>query len=138
MIPDALLEFSSAQALTATANSANVIDREAPTNLGSGRRIHAYLSFCGVAPGGTAPTLTAALVGADDAAFTSNKITIGSVTPSLTAGSVPARNVEIPIASHVPKRFYRMEYTVGGSSPTMTVTAGLVEDYQTNPAPPLS
>ena len=140
MMPDALLSFSAAQALSGAGMtpSTNVIDRDVATNLGSGRQVHCYISFRGVAPTGTAPTLSTALVGADDAAFSVNKIIIGTVSPALTAGSVPTGNPEIPIPSHVPKRFFRIEYTLGGTSPAMTVSADFVEDFQTMPAPPLS
>ena len=140
MMPGALLSFSASQVVSGAGMtpSTNVIDREAPTNLGSGKPIHCYVSFRGVAPTGTAPTLTAALVGADDAAFSVNKITIGQVSPALVSGQVPTGNPEVPIPSHVPKRFFRLEYTLGGTSPAMTVSADFVEDFQTMPAPPLS
>jgi len=138
MMPDSQLEFSTQQALTATANSTNIVDKGGPINLGAGEPIHAYISLCGVAPGGTNPTLTATLVGADDAAFSVNKITIGSVTPVLVSGTIDTRNYEIPIGSNLPKRYFRIEYTLGGTSPTVTVTAGFVEDLQTHPSPPLS
>lgn len=138
MLSDAALEFSTAQALTATAASTNYQDLGSARNLGSGKPIHAYVSFDGVAPTGTTPTLTAALQGADDNAFSVNLITIAQATPTLVSGTVPTGNVELPIPSHTPKRYIRMYYTVAGTTPTMTVTGGIVEDFQTNPPPPMS
>lgn len=135
MLLDQQLLFSDAQALTATANSTNIIDMSnisaaaaAPArNLGAGEPIHLYMKVGTVS--GTSPTLTAALVGADDSSFATNKITIASVTPTLTVSQADAF-VRFGIPSHTAKRFYRMEYTVGGTTPAVTVSAGFVFDEQ--------
>lgn len=125
--------FSDAVALTASANS-DVKDMLAAVMLGAGaRRMRCFLSFGAVAPGGTTPTVSAALVGADDAAFSVNKITIGATSPPLISGT-PVKDVwEISVNQRAPKRFYRIEYTITGTSPTMTVTCGLTQVIPANP-----
>lgn len=125
--------FSDAVALTATANS-DYLDMLAAVMLGAGgKRMRCALGFNGVAPGGTAPTVTAALVGADTSDFGTGKITIGATTVPLTSGTVVKDIWEISVNQRVPKRYYRIEYTIGGTTPTMTVTAALVEDIQASP-----
>lgn len=125
---DAATLMSNAQVLTATANSTDYINLKKPVNLGSGRgRPRCALRITAVT--GTSPTLTAKLVGADDSAFSTNKITIGQITPTLVTGTDYGQ-LEIPIGSHAPKQYFRIEYTVGGSaSPGGTVDASLDADY---------
>lgn len=121
--------MSDAQVVTATANSTNYIDTLAGHNLGSGKKVVPFIKVGTVS--GT-PTLTAALVGADDSGFSTNKITLATVTPTLTAGQADTL-VHMAIPSHAQKRYFRMEYTVGGGSPSVVVTAGLALGEPTIP-----
>ena len=131
---DNQLYFSDAQALTASAVATNVIDTGAPSMIGSGERLRCGLSLLGVAPGGTLPTLTATLWGADDAAMSVNRVAIGAVTPTLVSGTALTDPcIEIGVAIRVRKRYYRVEYVLGGTNPTMTVSSWLAEELQTNP-----
>lgn len=132
---DNQLYFSDAQALTASAVATNVIDTGAPCMIGSGERLRCGLSLLGVAPGGTLPTLTATLWGADDAAMSVNRVAIGAVSPALVSGT-PLTDpcIEVGCSIRQPKRFYRVEYVLGGTNPTMTVSSFLTEELQTNPA----
>jgi hypothetical protein len=137
MLLDQQLMFSDAQVVTATGNSTNVIDTAntsiagaAPArNLGAGQPIHLYMKVGTVV--GT-PTLTAALVGADDVAFGTNKITITTVTPTLVAAQADAF-VRFGLPAHPARRFFRLEFTVGGGTPSVTVSAGFTWDEQTSP-----
>lgn len=141
MLLDQQLMFSDAQVVTATGNSTNVIDvSNVPTgvapltavparSLGSGEPLHLFMKVGTVV--GT-PTLTAALTAADDVAFGTNKITVASVTPVLVAGQADAF-VRFGIPVHPLRRFYRLEFTVGGGTPSVTVSAGLVFDEQVTP-----
>jgi hypothetical protein len=127
MIFDQQNLFSDSQVLTATANSTNLIDALTARNLGAGEPL--FLVAALIAISGTSPTLTVNLVGADDSGFSTNKITIASATPTLVSGV--AQMVHLTPPSHTPKRYYRLEYTVGGTGPSITVIAGLVFDrYQ--------
>lgn len=127
---DAQTLFSDAQALTATAASTNYYDAGASRNLGAGKTLKLLVDITAV--GGTSPTLTVALEGADDTAFTTNKITIDTVTPTLTSGTAYGF-VRMAIPSHTAKRYFRVYYTAGGTNPTATVTASFVMDEQTTP-----
>lgn len=121
MLFDQQLIFSDAQALTATANSTNYVDGSANKNLNVNGEIHCPLVIS--AKGASTPTIRAVLVGADDTAFSTNKITIGD-TGTLSDPTVGIYS--IGIRNHSPKRYYRIEYTLGGGggSPTFTVTVG--------------
>jgi hypothetical protein len=121
--------FSRAQVLTATANSTDYLDPGATRNLGSGEAIKCLLNVAAVS--GTSPTLAANLVGADDIGFSTNKITIGTL--ATLSPPVAGTNYHIGIPSHAQKRYFRIEYTVGGTGPSITVTAMLVKDEPTTP-----
>lgn len=128
MMQDDQLMVSRAQVLTATANSTDLIDMGAARSLGAGQEFIPTVVI--TANTGTSPTLTVALVGADDSAFSTNKITIDSVTPTLVSGTAFGI-VRMTARAHMPKRFYRYEYTVGGTSPSITITAGFAANEQT-------
>lgn len=129
MLLDKQLAFSEAQALTATANSTNVVDMGGSINLPANGKTRCLLNVG--AKGASTPTIAAVLVGADDDAFSVNKITIGTTG---TLSDPALGNYDIPIRNHAAKRYYRIEYTLGGGggSPTFTVTAGLFDAWQTN------
>lgn len=134
-IVDAQLQFSAAQALTGTAVSTNVIDiagiAPGPGGGATERRIGtgeplAVVVFITVAAGGTTPTLQIDLQSDDNVGFASPAIvaTSGSLAAAvLTAGA----KIVIPIPpGKATEKFLRLNYTVGGTSPTVTVTAYLV------------
>lgn len=131
----AMLDFAAqksvAQVLAATGNSTDYSDMLAAVDLGAGYGGKALASGLYVsAVSGTGPTLAAALVGADDSAFSTNKITIASI--AALAPPVAGSTYRVKIAPHAPKRYYRWEYTVGGTTPSITVTdLGFYLDEQT-------
>jgi hypothetical protein len=116
--------FSDSQVLTATANSSNLIDALVARNLGAGEPIFLLAGL--IAISGTSPTLTVNLVGADDPGFSTNKITIATATPTLVSGT--PQTVHLTPPSHTPKRYFRLEFTVGGTTPSITVIAGFLFD----------
>lgn len=124
MLIDNALAMSNAQVVTATGNSSDYIDHLGSANLGADRVPRVGLNISAVT--GTSPTLTAKLVGADDAAFSTNKVTIGAIVDAITA----AGNYRIPVGNVARKRYYRIEYTVGGTTPSFTVTSFVVMDDQ--------
>lgn len=126
MLLDKSVTFSDAQALTATADSTNVVDMGAAVNLAANGKTKCLLNLG--AKGGTTPTIAALIQGADNEAMSSNAITIGT-TGTLTDPALG--NYEVPLANHAPKRYYRITYTCGGTNPTFTVTAGFHDAFQT-------
>lgn len=128
MMLDQQLLMSDAQALTATANSTDYIDAGAARNLGSGQRVALVVHVS--AQGGTSPTIQAVFVGADDTAFSTNKITIAD---SGTKAAPGVGFIRMAIPAHTAKRYFRVEYTLGGTSPTYTVTAGIALNEPTTP-----
>lgn len=129
MILDQLFKFASDQALTASAISTNVLDFGAAVSLfgGDNRDLRMWLNQ--TASGGTSPTIRAQLIGADNAALTTNAITIAD-TGTLT-GAVQRVQATIGPQSAA-KRFYGISFTLGGTSPTATVDVEIVESPQTN------
>ena len=133
------LMFSDGQALTATAASENVIDLGAPgTVLGApaalkrdvGRGVPVpFVVVLGAAAGGTSPTIRVDLEISDTSDFSSAETVLSSAVKS---GGAAGDRIEL--GSYLPdgtdKRYMRLNYTLGGSSPTYTVTAGIVAGRQ--------
>lgn len=126
--------FSEAQALTTTAASTNIIDLGAPgtvlgapvardQDVGKGRPIQIYAGL-DVAAGGTSPTISAALQADNDVAFGS--ATTIQTAPTITDGAAGARIALFVLPEGVSERYIRINYTTGGTTPTHTVTAGVV------------
>jgi VCBS repeat-containing protein len=124
MMIDNALAVSISQAVTATGNSTDYIDVTAALNLGAGEIPKAILQVSAVS--GTSPTLTVKLVGADDSGFSTNKVTIGAIVDNITAAGL----YRIPIGNVARKRYYRLEYTVGGTTPSFTCTLCIAKDDQ--------
>ena len=130
MMIDNALAASNAQVVTATGNSTDLIDMLGATNIGVGETILKWILQVS-AVSGTTPTLTVLLVGADDSTFATNKVTIGAITTNITAVGL----YRIPIANVGRKRFYRLEYTAGGTTPSFTCTLNVCIDDIGLPAP---
>jgi Bbp16-like protein len=126
MILDAQNLYSDAQALTATAVSTNIIDHGADGNLGIGEPMCVLITV-DVALDNTTTneTYTATLETDDNAAFTS--ATAVSDARTLTAGSAAGTKFVINVPPNtVMERFSRLTYTLGGTTPTATLTAALI------------
>lgn len=123
------------QAITGTSDAiiGNVYDAGAATKLfggSAGRGPKAAITVSAI--GGTSPTARVRLVGADDAALTTNPIIIGDTGASraLVAGDLPVNLEFTPGEQLDAKRYYGFIGTLGGTSPTGTVTANVVETAQ--------
>lgn len=127
MLDDQLL-VSRSQVVTATGNSTDYIDHGRAVSLGAGEEMEIMINITAVS--GTSPTLTVAWTGADDSAFSTNKITIATVTPTLVSGT-PNGFVRVGVPAHLSKRYMRAEFTVGGTSPSITLSVALVKNEQT-------
>lgn len=123
MLIDSQLLFSDAQALTATAASTNLIDHGSDRNIGVGEPLVAVITV-DVALAGTTPTFQVTVQTDDNAAFSS----AASVAQSLQYSALAAgAKVVVPLPPDTsPERFTRLNYTLGGTTPTITVTASLM------------
>jgi hypothetical protein len=114
--------FSNAQALTATAASTDLIDLGQERRLGIGEPMCVVIG-CDVAMGGTSPTMIATLQSDDNAGFSSATTVV--VSPTFSAFAAGAKYV-LPIPpGTATERYLRINYTMGGTSPTITVTTHL-------------
>lgn len=139
MITDALLTVSDAQALTATAVSTNTIDLGAPTvarRVGSGEQIGFEVTVDVAADFTTGDETYSIQAISSAAAALSAPTVLSSVT--LTAANRPAGSkIWVPVPKGTPiQRYIGLNYVLGGTTPTITVTASLmlgsmVEDQTT-------
>jgi hypothetical protein len=133
MITDRELTLSDAQAITATANSTDVI---AMTGLrfGRGQRLRFYVQVDTAFTAAGAATLTIALVQADNAALTTNAETLYTTAAIGKAALIPDGkkflvDIDIPKQS---KNFLGATYTVAtGPMTAGAITAGFVTDTPT-------
>lgn len=125
MYIDSLLQFSNAQALTATAVSASNVDLGSDRDIGPGRPMWVVVAINTAADNTTGDeTYSIALQTDDNASFTS-PTTIATVVPAaatLTAGTRVV--LGMPYAN---ERYIRLNYTLGGTTPSVTVTAWLTD-----------
>ena len=116
-------EYSDAQALTASAASTNVINHGAAGDLGGGEPMGILIS-CDVALAGTSPTLDIKLEKDTVEAFSSAEEVIS--IPQISSMAAGDKKV-IPVPPMVADQQYsRVYYTLGGTSPTVTLTAQLL------------
>ena len=117
--------FSDAQALTATAASTNVIDLGVDGNVGIGEPMAVVLSLDVAADGTTGDETYAVALQTDDNSSFSSAAQIGSAT--ITRGDAAGSRYIIPVPMDTTgERYLRLNYTLGGTTPTVTVTAFLI------------
>jgi len=125
MILDFQNQMSDAQALTSTAVSTDVLDLDRDDNIGKGEPM-AVVVTVGVAADFTTTdeTYQFTVQTATDAAFTS-PITVVE-TGAINGDLLPAgHRVALPIG-HTNEQFLRVNYTLAGTTPTITVDSYLV------------
>ena len=136
--------FSDEQALTATAASTNIIDLGATgtvlgapaaltRDIGKGNPIPIVVRL-GADAGGTSPTLDVA-VQVDTVENFASPTTVATATQKSggTDGDEIYLDVYLPEGTN--QRYLRLNYTLGGTSPTYTVTAGIVAAKQSSTVP---
>lgn len=144
MITDLTTLLSNAQAITATANSTNILDLGAPGTIpgpngtalqrdpGKGEPIPLLVTV--VQSFNNLTSLTISIQVATDTAFTSPVTVDVSPAYALADLAVGARYLlpdTIPVGSNL--RYLRLVYTVAGTAPTLgQITAGVVMGRQTN------
>lgn len=127
MFIDAFNTFSDAQALTASAASTNVIDLGADRNIGIGEPMAVLITVDVAADGTTGDETYTAKLQTDSAEGfgTASDVTVAISIPRTT--SVAGTKFVIPVPPNTDtKRYLRVYYTLGGTTPTLTVTAVLV------------
>ena len=125
MLIDYNLQMSDAQSVTADAASTNVIDLGSDRDIGPGEDMKIVVSF-DVAMGGTSPTLAVQVQTDDNSGFT-------SASTIATSRTIAAAAVGDTLVMGLPdqnERYIRLNYDVGGTNPTMTVSASIVKDAQ--------
>ena len=131
MLIDYNLQMSDAQSVTADAASTNIIDLGSDRDIGPGEEMKIALNF-DVAMGGSSPTLAVQVQTDDNSSFS-------SASTVQTSRSIAAAAVGDTLVMGLPdtnERYVRLYYDVGGTSPTMTVSASIVKDahqYQSYP-----
>lgn len=125
MFIDAQLLFSDAQAVTADATSTNVVDLGIGRNLFDGEPMAVVITVDVAADGTTTDETYEFEVHTDDnAALSSSTQLIAQAIgyASLTAGSTHVIPVPVGVAL---ERYLGVKYDVGGTTPSITVTAFL-------------
>lgn len=132
MFNDAQHQFSDAQALTVTAVSTNVIDLGVDRNAGIGEPLCVLITVDVAADGTTGDeTYKFDLQTDDNVGFASPEILSSRTVSALPEIPRAAAAAGFKLVLDVPndlrcERFLRMNYTLGGTTPTITVTAQLL------------
>lgn len=135
MYIDNELLLSDAQSLSGTGviDSTSAVDlMVAGRDVGKGEPLSVVVVIDGDA-GGTSPTLVVRLVTADDNALDTN-VTIILETPTIVEADLKkgCNPIQIPIPMGIAQRYLGLNYLMTGTSPTLTVTAFVTSDVQTN------
>lgn len=135
MILDKTFDFADQQSLSGTTETAstNVYNAGAAVKLFQGRA-GAKLAVQVTAAGGTSPTFRAKLVGADNAALTTNPVVIAEtgVSAVIASTDLPVLYELNPGLQSTAKQYYGVLFTLGGTSPTATANAQFAEDAHSN------
>lgn len=127
MIIDSQNQFSNAQALSGAATTAatNVIDfTKNSRRMGDGEALVVAVTV-GVAAGGTTPTLAIQLFSDNtDGATTQVLATQTYAAAALTKGT----KIFVPVPQGISGRYLGVKYVLGGTSPTITLSAALTTD----------
>jgi len=136
MILDQQNLFSDAQAITASANSSNVIDtlpggQNTKSGIGDGQDISLFAQV-GTAFA-TLTSLNVQLVSADDSGLSVNPIVhydSGAIPVASLTAKARIVGLDLPYGKY--RRYVGLKYVVTGTNASAgTITAGLVEDLQT-------
>lgn len=129
MIIDSRLEFSVAQAITADAASTNTIDLGSDRDIGVGQAMWVIIQVDVAADATTGDETYSIILQTDDNSSFSSATNIATYTPTaamLTAGS--RHVIGMPLAN---ERYLRLNYDVGGTTPTVTLSAWLTDQEPT-------
>lgn len=133
MLMDAELLFSEAQAITAAADSTNVVDLGVARDIGVGEELYIMvLVTTTLDDAGDDSTLTVSLVTDDNAALSSDAVVQELVTiPATTAAGTVYFFRLTPEILEAYQRYIGLAYTLsGGNLSAGAITAGIVKDIQ--------
>jgi len=131
MYIDAQHLFSNSQALTATANSTNLIDLGGDHNVGIGEPMAVVISVEVALDDSDADETYVFTVQTDDNSSFSSAATIA--TKTATRGDAAGTKYVLPIpADTSAEQYLRVVYTLGGTSPSGTVSAFLIPQSMIN------
>lgn len=123
---DNQLLMSDAQALSATAAGTNIIDLSTARRLGAGEPMAVVVGIDVAADHTTGDETYAVAVQVDDDSAFGSATTLASYTIPNTTVAGDVHVVTIPITSvNSDNRYLRVNYTLGGTTPTVTVTTYL-------------
>ncbi len=125
MILDSQNLYSDAQALTATGASTNLIDHGSDRNLGIGEPLALVIVLDVAADGGNSDeTYSAQLQTDDNSGFSSATSVGGAIT--ITRGTAAATKYVMAVPPDTTfERYSRVNFTLSGTTPSVTVTAFL-------------
>lgn len=136
--------FSDSQALTVTAASTNIIDLGATgtvigapaalvRDIGKGNPIPIIVNL-DVAAGGTNPTITVA-VQVDTLEGFGSPTTVATSETKTGGAAGDSIYLDVYLPEGTNERYLRLNYTLAGTAPTYTVTAGIVAGKQSSVVP---
>lgn len=126
-ILDATNRYSSSQALSATAASTNVIDHTLDRDMGIGEVLTAIISV-EVALDATDANETYSAVVQTDSVVGFGSATTLATFPTMTRGDAVGTQYKVDFAADKNmKQFTRINYTLGGTTPSGTVSAWLTD-----------
>jgi hypothetical protein len=107
-----------------------LIDLGSIRQVGFGKDLYLVVTV-DVAAGGTTPTLSIAVQTDDNAGFSSAATALTS--PTYTQAQLGlSTQIALPMPQQGWERYVRLNYTLAGTSPTITLSAHLVENFQTD------
>lgn len=125
MYIDALHLFSDSQALTATAASTNVVDLGGDNNVGIGEPMAVVIAVEVAADDTTGDETYSVALQTDDNSSFSSATELGTATIVRGTAAGVKFVVGVP-ADERAERYLRLNYTLGGTTPTVTVSAFLI------------
>ncbi len=130
MILDRENAFSQAQALSGAGNiiSTDVIDLSQIRQIGMGKDLYLIINV-DAAMTGTSGTLVVTIQTDDNVSFSSPASALVSPTYAQAALTLSTQ-IAIPVPQQGWERFVRLQYVLGGTTPAVTISAHLVENYQ--------
>lgn len=122
---DATNQYSAAQELTATAASTNIIDHGSDRNLGIGEPLVVVLHVDVALDRTTADETYAFKLQTDDNSSFSSATDVGASVSMTTYTAGTRYVISVPPDTSL-ERYTRLYYTLGGTTPTGTVTAYII------------
>ncbi len=134
-IRDAFNRYSNAQALTVTVASTDLIDHGADNDLGTGEPMVVEIILDVVADDTTGDETYTATLQTDSTAAFSSATQVGGIA-TITRGDVAGTRYYIQLPPDATmEQFSRINFTLGGTTPTVTVTAHLIPQSFVDQAP---